>query len=114
MPDVVDALAIERLLRASGSAAGFFRRTADRRERKRRILVYWLGSWGAELGAPDCPKIYCMYGDKQAMQYKRRLHGSQAYLFYIDIHTQGKGYVEYKLQMMKEDHCSLEWEPNAK
>jgi len=51
---------------------------------------------------PYCSKICCMYVAKQAMAYKQRVPDGQAYVFYIDIRSQGKGYEEFVQRAMTE------------
>jgi heterodisulfide reductase subunit A len=44
-----------------------------------------------------------MYSSKQAMLYKHKVHHGQAYVFYIDIRSAGKGYEEFIQRAMEED-----------
>ena len=44
-----------------------------------------------------------MYTAKQAMLYSHKVHGGQAYVFYIDIRSAGKGYEEFVQRAMEED-----------
>jgi heterodisulfide reductase subunit A len=45
-----------------------------------------------------------MYTAKQATLYGHRVHGGQAYVFYIDIRAAGKGYDEFTQRAMEEEH----------
>jgi heterodisulfide reductase subunit A len=45
-----------------------------------------------------------MYVAKQAMLYQERVPEGQAYVFYIDIRSAGKGYDEYVQRAMEEHH----------
>ncbi|MGD8464529.1 MAG: CoB--CoM heterodisulfide reductase iron-sulfur subunit A family protein [Anaerolineae bacterium] len=103
VPDVIDALAMERLLSASGPTAGVMRRPSDGREPKEVVWIQCAGSRDPELGMPYCSKICCMYSAKQAMLYKHKVHGGQAYVFYIDIRSAGKRYEEFIQRSMEED-----------
>jgi heterodisulfide reductase subunit A len=44
-----------------------------------------------------------MYTAKQAMLYKHAVHDGQAYVFYMDIRADGKGYEEFIQRAMEED-----------
>jgi heterodisulfide reductase subunit A len=95
LPDVIDALAFERLLSASGPTSGKVRRPSDGREPKEIVFVQCAGSRDPEHGVPYCSKICCMVAAKQAILYKHRVHDGQSYVFYIDVRAGGKGYEEF-------------------
>jgi heterodisulfide reductase subunit A len=103
IPDVIDALGMERLLSASGPTAGVMRRPSDGKEPKEVVWIHCAGSRDPELGMPYCSKVCCMYSAKQAMLYKHKVHDGQAYLFYIDIRSAGKHYEEFIQRAMEED-----------
>jgi len=103
IPDVIDALAMERLLSASGPTAGVVRRPSDGKEPKEVVWIQCAGSRDPELHMPYCSKICCMYSAKQAMLYKHKVHDGQAYIFYIDIRSAGKRYEEFIQRAMEED-----------
>lgn len=60
------------------------------------------GSRDPELHMPYCSKVCCMYVAKQAIMYKRQVPEGQAYVFYIDIRSAGKGYEEFVQQAMEQ------------
>jgi heterodisulfide reductase subunit A2 len=95
IPDVIDALAFERLLAASGPTGGKVKRPSDGKEPREVVFVQCAGSRDPEHGVPYCSKICCMYTAKQAILYKHRVHNGQPYVFYIDIRAGGKGYEEF-------------------
>jgi len=95
VPDVIDALAFERLLAASGPTGGKVKRPSDGQEPREVVFVQCAGSRDPEHGVPYCSKICCMYTAKQAILYKHRVHHGQPYVFYIDIRAGGKGYEEF-------------------
>ena len=103
VPDVIDALAMERLLSASGPTAGVMRRPSDGKTPMEVVWIQCAGSRDPELAMPYCSKICCMYSAKQAMIYKHKVHDGQAYLFYIDIRSAGKRYEEFIQRAMEED-----------
>ncbi|HEM46442.1 MAG TPA: CoB--CoM heterodisulfide reductase iron-sulfur subunit A family protein [Alphaproteobacteria bacterium] len=103
VPDVIDALAMERLLSASGPTSGVMRRPSDGKEPHEVVWIQCAGSRDPELAMPYCSKICCMYSAKQAMLYKHKVHHGQAYVFYIDIRSAGKRYEEFIQRAMEED-----------
>jgi heterodisulfide reductase subunit A len=103
VPDVIDALAMERLLSASGPTAGVVRRPSDGKEPKEVVWIQCAGSRDPELAMPYCSKICCMYSAKQAKLYKHKVHGGQAYVFYIDVRSAGKRYEEFIQRTVEED-----------
>ncbi len=95
VPDVIDALAFERLLAASGPTSGRVRRPSDGKEPKEVVFVQCGGSRDPTNGVSHCSKICCMYTAKQAILYRHRVHDGQPYIFYIDVRAGGKGYEEF-------------------
>jgi heterodisulfide reductase subunit A len=102
-PDVIDALAMERLLSSSGPTAGVMQRPSDGKEPKEVVWIQCAGSRDPEMAMPYCSKTCCMYSAKQAMLYKHKVHDGQAYIFYIDIRSAGKRYEEFIQRTMEED-----------
>jgi len=103
VPDVIDGLAFERLLAASGPTTGKVLRPSDGKEPKEVVFVQCSGSRDPERGMAYCSKICCMYTAKQAILYKHRVHDGQAYVFYIDVRAGGKGYEEFLNRAQEED-----------
>jgi heterodisulfide reductase subunit A len=102
-PDVVDGLQFERLLSASGPTGGKVLRPSDHTEPKEVVFIQCAGSRDPELHYAYCSKICCMYTAKHAMLYKHHVHDGQAYVFYIDIRSGGKGYEEFVQRAVEED-----------
>ena len=100
--DVVDGLTFEGMLRDGGG----IRRPSDGRVPREVVFVQCAGSRDPERGVPYCSKVCCMYVAKQAMMFKERVPNGQAYVFYIDIRSAGKGYDEY-VQRAMENHDIL-------
>jgi len=103
IPDVIDGLAFERLLAASGPTAGKVLRPSDGKVPKEVVFIQCSGSRDPERGVPYCSKICCMYTAKQAILYKHRVPDGQAYVFYIDVRAGGKGYEEFLNRVQEED-----------
>ncbi|KPJ52798.1 hypothetical protein AMJ39_06825, partial [candidate division TA06 bacterium DG_24] len=102
-PDIVTALEFERILAASGPTGGEVRRPSDGRIPKEVVFVNCVGSRDPESGVAYCSRVCCMYTAKEAMLYKHRVHDGQAYVFYIDIRSNGKGYEEFVQRGMEEE-----------
>jgi len=105
-PDVIDGLQFERMLASDGPTGGEIRRPSDGRVPQEVVFVQCAGSRDPELHQPYCSKVCCMYVAKQATMYKQQVPQGQAYVFYIDIRSQGKGYEEF-VQRAMEDYGVL-------
>jgi heterodisulfide reductase subunit A len=103
IPDVLDGLQFERLCSASGPTKGKILRPSDKKEPKEIVFIQCSGSRDPELHCAYCSKICCMYTVKHAMLYKHHVHDGQAYIFYIDIRSGGKGYEEFVRRAVEED-----------
>ncbi len=98
VPDVIDAATFERML-----AAGDFRRPSDGRVPREVVFVKCAGSRDPDRHLPYCSRICCMYTARQARQFSRGVPGGQAYVFYMDIRTDAKGFEEYAQETMEKD-----------
>jgi heterodisulfide reductase subunit A2 len=98
IPDVVSTLDFERMLAGGGE----LRRPSDGAEPRQVVWVQCAGSRDPQRGVPYCSKVCCMVVAKQATHYKQRLPDGQAYVFYIDIRSAGKGYEEYVRRAMED------------
>jgi heterodisulfide reductase subunit A len=96
-PDVVDSLAFEDML-----GTGEIRRPSDGRVPEEVVWIQCAGSRAPERHQPYCSKICCMCAAKQTMAYREAVPEGQAYVFYIDIRSQGRGYDEFVQQAMEE------------
>jgi heterodisulfide reductase subunit A len=103
VPDVIDGLAFERLLSASGPTAGKIYRSSDGKEPHEVVFIQCAGSRDPEKHMPYCSKICCMYTAKQATLYRHRVHHGQTYIFYIDIRAAGKRYDEFTQRAMEDE-----------
>jgi heterodisulfide reductase subunit A len=100
--DVIDGLAFERLLAASGPTAGKVLRPSDGKPPQEVVFIQCCGSRDPEHGMPYCSKICCMITAKQALLYKHRIHNGQPYVFYMDVRAGGKGYEEFVCRAQEE------------
>lgn len=103
VPDVIDGLAFERLLSASGPTAGKIKRPSDGEEPREVVFIQCAGSRDPEKHLSYCSKVCCMYTAKHAMLYRHRVHEGQTYIFYIDIRAAGKRYDEFTQRAMEDE-----------
>jgi heterodisulfide reductase subunit A len=101
--DVVDSLHFEALLQAAAAGeSGEVRRPSDGTVPKEVVWIQCAGSRAPERHCAYCSKICCMYVAKQAIAYRRAVPDGRAYVFYIDVRSQGLGYDEYVQRAMEE------------
>jgi len=94
LPDVIDALQLERLLSASGPTAGELLRPSDGRPVESVAFVHCAGSRDVN-HKPYCSKVCCMALAKHALLFKQRVPHGQAWSFYIDLRHAGRDYEEF-------------------
>jgi heterodisulfide reductase subunit A len=94
LPNVVDALVVERLLAPTGPY-GHFLRPGDGKEPGSIGYVQCAGSRDKTLGVQYCSRICCMYAIKQAMLISGALPLADVTIYYMDIRTFGKGYEQF-------------------
>ena len=95
IPDVISGLQFERLVNASGPTSGKVLRPSDDTEPKTVVFVACVGSRDPAHGHPYCSKVCCMYTAKHALLLKEKVPDAKAYIFYMDIRANGKGYEEF-------------------
>jgi heterodisulfide reductase subunit A len=105
IPDVIDGLTFERLASASGPTGGKIVRPSDGAEPKSVVFVQCVGSRAREKGISYCSKICCMYTAKHTMLYHHKVHDGQAYVFFMDARTPGKGYDEFWRRAVEEEEA---------
>jgi heterodisulfide reductase subunit A2 len=95
LPDVISGLQFERLANASGPTEGKILRPSDHAEPKTVVFVACVGSRDPAHAHPYCSKVCCMYTAKHALLLKEKVPDAKAYIFYMDIRANGKGYEEF-------------------
>lgn len=101
--DVVDGMQFERLLASTGPYAGDVKRPSDEKVPESVVFIQCAGSRDPETHYPWCSKVCCMYIAKQALLYRHNVHHGKAYIFYIDIRSNGKGYEEFVHRVQEEE-----------
>ncbi len=105
IPDVIDGMTFERLASASGPTGGKILRPSDGREPKQIVFIQCIGSRAREKGISYCSKVCCMYTAKHTMLYHHKVPGGQAYVFFMDARTPGKGYDEFWRRSIEEEEA---------
>jgi len=105
LPDVIDGMTFERLASASGPTGGKIVRPSDGKEPQAVVFVQCVGSRAREKGISYCSKICCMYTAKHTMLYHHKVHDGQAYVFFMDARTPGKGYDEFWRRSIEEENA---------
>ncbi len=93
--DVITSLQLERLINASGPTEGKIKRPSDHEIPKSVGFILCVGSRDEQKGMAYCSRACCMYSIKHAMQYRDKVKDGRAYVFYMDIRTNGKAYEEF-------------------
>ena len=101
--DVINGLQFERLASSSGPTGGEIRRPSDGKVPESIVFIQCAGSRDEKRGVSYCSKICCMYTAKHTMLYKHKVHGGQAYVFYMDIRSGGKRYEEFTRKAIEDD-----------
>jgi len=94
IPNVIDALSMERLLAPTGPY-GHILRPSDGKEPESIAYVQCAGSRDQTLGVEYCSRVCCMYAVKQAMLLSGALPLADITIYYMDIRTFGKGYEQF-------------------
>jgi heterodisulfide reductase subunit A len=105
IPDVIDGMTFERLASASGPTGGKIVRPSDGKEPQSVVFVQCVGSRAREKGISYCSKVCCMYTAKHTMLYHHKVHDGQAYVFFMDARTPGKGYDEFWRRSIEEENA---------
>jgi heterodisulfide reductase subunit A len=102
-PDVITNLQFERLCNASGPTGGRPLKPSDGRIPRSIVFIQCVGSRDRARGNEYCSKVCCMITAKQLSIFKHFNHEGQAYVFYIDNRTGGKGYEEFLRRAIEEE-----------
>ena len=102
-PDVITNLQFERLCNASGPTGGRPVRPSDGKLPQSVVFIQCVGSRDRVHGNEYCSKVCCMISAKQLSIFKHFNHDGQAYVFYIDNRTGGKGYEEFLRRAIEEE-----------
>lgn len=94
IPNVIDALQMERLLAPHGPYNRVLR-PSDGMEPDSIAFVQCAGSRDRSMGVPYCSRVCCMYAIKQAMLLSGALPLADITIYYMDIRAFGKNYEQF-------------------
>ncbi|MEJ2656273.1 MAG: CoB--CoM heterodisulfide reductase iron-sulfur subunit A family protein [Desulfobacterales bacterium] len=94
IPNVIDALQMERLLAPHGPYNRVLR-PSDGMEPDSIAYVQCAGSRDKSMGISYCSRVCCMYAIKQAMLLSGSLPLADITIYYMDIRAFGKGYEQF-------------------
>jgi heterodisulfide reductase subunit A len=102
-PDVITNLQFERMCNASGPTKGQVICPSTGKVPQSVVFIQCVGSRDPVKGNEYCSKVCCMITAKQLSIFKHHNHDGQAYVFYIDNRTGGKGYEEFLRRGMEQE-----------
>jgi heterodisulfide reductase subunit A len=102
-PDVITNLQFERMCNASGPTKGQVICPSTGQAPQSVVFIQCVGSRDPAKGNAYCSKVCCMITAKQLSIFKHHNHDGQAYVFYIDNRTGGKGYEEFLRRGMEQE-----------
>jgi heterodisulfide reductase subunit A len=108
-PDVITSLELERLVNPEGPSGGKLVRPSNGKPPRNIVFVPCVGSRSHRFNRPYCSRVCCTAAVKEVMQVKQHIPDCDAYVFYTDMRTFGKGqeelYVraadEYKIKFVR-------------
>jgi len=104
IPDVIDALAFERLLDPQGPTQGQVVRPSDGAVPKKVVFIQCVGSRDPERHKAYCSRACCMYTAKQARLYRQQVKEGTAYISYMDIRSDSRDFEEFVQTGMEEEN----------
>ncbi|MFW9909335.1 MAG: FAD-dependent oxidoreductase [Candidatus Thorarchaeota archaeon] len=93
--NVITAMEYERLINAAGPTQGHLIRFSDGRMPKSIGFVQCVGARDTQKGVPNCSRVCCMYGIKNAVMAKEHDPDAEVTVYYADIRAFGKGFEEF-------------------
>ncbi|MFW9847649.1 MAG: FAD-dependent oxidoreductase [Candidatus Thorarchaeota archaeon] len=94
-PNVITAMEYERLINAAGPTQGNLIRFSDGKMPKSIGFVQCVGARDIQKGVPECSRVCCMYGIKNAVMAKEHDPDVDVSIYYADIRAFGKGFEEF-------------------
>ncbi|MHA1929684.1 MAG: FAD-dependent oxidoreductase [Candidatus Thorarchaeota archaeon] len=94
-PNVINAMEFERLINAAGPTQGHLIRFSDGKVPKKIGFIQCVGARDTQKGVPNCSRVCCMYGIKNAVMVKEHDPEAEVTMYYADIRAFGKGFEEF-------------------
>jgi heterodisulfide reductase subunit A len=102
VPDVIDGLAFEALLKESFASGQPVRRPSDGKVVGDVVFIQCSGSRDPENHKPYCSRVCCLYTSKQARLFRDQNPDGRAIVSFMDIRTDCKGAEEYAQKNIEE------------
>jgi heterodisulfide reductase subunit A len=93
-PDIIDQLALARMLNGFGPTKGTLIKPSDGSEVKKVVMIQCVGSRDERYNS-YCSSICCMIALKHAKLIKEQFPETEVSICYIDIRSGGKGHEDY-------------------
>ncbi len=93
-PDVITSVELERLMNPGGPSGGWLVKPSDGTTPKRVAFQACVGSRSHRHNRPYCSRTCCTAAIKELIQIKEQIPDCEAYFFYTDMRTFGKGQEE--------------------
>ncbi|NWF97083.1 MAG: FAD-dependent oxidoreductase [Candidatus Thorarchaeota archaeon] len=95
LANVINAMEYERLINAAGPTQGNLIRLSDGRIPKNVAFVQCVGARDVSKDVPNCSRVCCMYGIKNAVMCREHNPDAKVTVYYADIRAFGKGFEEF-------------------
>ncbi|MFW9909075.1 MAG: hydrogenase iron-sulfur subunit [Candidatus Thorarchaeota archaeon] len=102
IPDVVTSVELERLMNPGGPSGGKLVKPSDGTTPHRIVFAPCVGSRSHRFQRPYCSRACCSAAVKEVIQLKQQLPESEAFVFYTDMRTFGKGQEELYVRAAEE------------
>ncbi|MFW9931570.1 MAG: FAD-dependent oxidoreductase [Candidatus Thorarchaeota archaeon] len=93
--NVITAMEYERLINAAGPTQGHLIRFSDGMMPKNIGFVQCVGARDTQKDVPNCSRVCCMYGIKNAVMAREHDPEATVSMYYADIRAFGKGFEEF-------------------
>ncbi|MHA1771950.1 MAG: FAD-dependent oxidoreductase [Candidatus Thorarchaeota archaeon] len=93
--NVITAMEFERLINAAGPTQGHLIRLSDGTVPKNIGFIQCVGARDIKKGVPNCSRVCCMYGIKNAVMAREHDAEANVTIYYADIRAFGKGFEEF-------------------
>jgi len=93
--NVINAMEYERLINAAGPTQGHLIRLSDGKIPKSIGFIQCVGARDTQKGVPNCSRVCCMYGIKNAVMAKEHYPDTDVTIYYADIRAFGKDFEQF-------------------
>ncbi|MDO9535882.1 MAG: CoB--CoM heterodisulfide reductase iron-sulfur subunit A family protein [Bacillota bacterium] len=101
-PDMITGLEFERLVNTSGPTAGRLIRPSNGQVPRKVVFIHCVGYHDEKERKSFCSRICCMSSAKHALLFKERYPQTEAYLFYENLCSSGKGFEKFHRRVVED------------